>query len=209
MHHVAGEAGESYRQGGIAIVLDTPNFYDAKAGRPLAPTSAAGKLTAELLAAAGMSRADLFITDSVRCHTKRLRDYPEAVSNCSTWTTEEFQLYQPKVLVLMGATAIKSVFGTDATVGGSRGTFSSTPAKHPWGWRTVVCTYHPSAAAFDGGLDSDTGRMIVADLLSAKRAAVLLDGVELPKPAEHASPAQLRAILDELKAEHDAEVAYV
>ena len=179
MQHVPAEVGALYVPGGIGILCDVPNYYDARAGQPLTLQATAGKLMQELLAAAYMERAELLITDSVRCHTKRLRDYPEAVSNCATWTTAELLAYQPKVMVLMGGTAIKSVFGADATVGRMRGTFASTPPKHPWGWRTVVCTYHPSAASFEGGVDSDIGRLIIGDLMMAKRAAAVLAGVTM------------------------------
>ena len=85
----------------------------------------------------------------------------------------ELAAYAPKVMMVMGANAIKTVYGLEATVQGSRGAFLSTPAKHPWGRRVVTCTYHPAAASFD----ENVGPLIVQDLRAAKHRAELLKEV--------------------------------
>ena len=177
--HVPATVGARYQPGGIAVVLDAPTFYDAKEGKYLAGKN--GALFDSLATEAGTPRDDIVVLGTVRCRppNNRLRDYPEAVANCAVWTKAELDLYQPKVLVLMGSEAIKTGFGAEATVARSRGTFMATPTKHPWGWRTVTAAYNPAAAAFAGGADSEIGRQIVSDLTVAKSALELLRNVNI------------------------------
>lgn len=161
--------------GGVGILLDAPDYYESVSGRLL--TGKKGTAFDQMAEEAGLPRVALVLLSSVRCRppNNRLRDYPEALSNCAVWTAKELGAYGPKVLVLMGSAAIKSVFGTEATVAGSRGQFTSTSAKHPWGRRLVTCTYNPSAAAFDASV----GPLIVQDLIAARKAAERLEGVTL------------------------------
>ena len=113
-----------------------------------------------------------FLTNSVRCRPpgNRLQDYPEAVAACASWTELEFGVYDPAVVVLMGRVAMRQVFGAEAAVGSTRGSFAATPAKHPWGARLCVCTYHPAAAVYNGGETSDVADFIVQDLRAAMAA---------------------------------------
>jgi DNA polymerase len=121
----------------------------------------------ELIEAAGLSRAELFLTNSIRHRAPngRIQDYPEALFACAAWTEWEMQAYQPALVIAMGRIALQSVFGKEATVGGMRGTFTPLPAKHEWGSRSVMATYSPGAANFDESVRD----LIVQDLRAAKR----------------------------------------
>lgn len=166
--------GPKYPKRGIAVVCDFPRYYDSKAGKPLRGRD--GEMFDKLAAQVGLTREMFLLTNSVRCKppNNRIDDYPEAINACAHWTQTEFETYDPAVVVLMGRVAIRSVFGAEATVAGTRGTFSSTPAKHPWGNRVAVCTFHPGAAGFAGGPDSETGKHIVNDLKAAVNAWLVL-----------------------------------
>lgn len=166
--HVPGIAGENYTKGGIAVLCEAPGYYEARDGEPLVGKS--GLLFDSLLERAGIQRSDLFLTNTVRCRppNNRIKDYPEAVFACGDWTAKEFALYEPTVVVLMGATALGNVFGADARVGTTRGTLTATNAKHAWGARVYVAAYHPAAAVYGGGIDSEVGQHIVNDLATAK-----------------------------------------
>ena len=171
--HVPATAGARYQPGGVAVLLDAPDYYEAMAGHLL--TGKKGDAFGRMVEEAGLPVEELLVLASVRCHppNNRLRDYPEALSNCAGWTAAELAAYAPKVMMVMGANAIKTVYGLEATVQGSRGAFLSTPAKHPWGRRVVTCTYHPAAASFD----ENVGPLIVQDLRAAKHRAELLKEV--------------------------------
>lgn len=162
--------GSEYAVGGLAVICEAPGFYEARDGEPLVGN--AGKMFDKLAERAGLSRELFLLDNSVRCRPRnnRIADYPEAVAACSAWTNEVFAEYQPAVVVLMGRVAIRSIFGADATVGATRGTFAATPKKHPWQRRVITCTYHPAAAIYGGGEHSEVAKQIVADLVAANRA---------------------------------------
>lgn len=169
--------GKAYKPGGLAVVFDTPSYHASQRGRAMPTSSQDGALFTELVYAAGLDQEELLLTHTVRCRPpgNRLRDYPEAVFNCGSWTAAEMDAYAPRVVVLMGATAIQSIFSLDAKVNRMRGTFRSLKPDHTWGARLCVCTFHPTAARFDGGMDSEPGRMIIKDLQTAKRALEVLN----------------------------------
>ncbi len=176
--HVPGGAGSLYQPGGVAIIADAPGYYDAKAGVALTTEgrNTPGKMLDELLAIAGMSRDELFVTYSVRCRppNNRLQDYPEAVITCGGWTEEEMRAYDPAVVVLMGRVALRSVFGADASVMNTRGWHTATKPDHPWGHKVMIATYGPGAASFAGGVDSEPAQFIIKDLKAAKATAEAL-----------------------------------
>lgn len=168
--HVPATVGARYAPGGVGVLLDAPDYYEVMAGHLMTGRKSSG--FTRMVEEAGLALDELLLLASVRCQpvNNRLRDFPEAVSNCAGWTAAELDAYAPKVLMVMGSAAIKTVYGTEATVQGSRGAFLSTPASHAWGHRVVTCTYHPSAASFDSSVEP----MIIADLRAAKRAAMSL-----------------------------------
>ena len=173
-HPVPPHVGPKYPQRGIAVVCDFPRYFDSKEGKPLRGRD--GEMFNDLLAKVEITRDMFMLTNSVRCKppNNRIEDYPEAIAACASWTADEFALYDPAVVVLMGRVAIRSVFGAEASVGATRGTFTATPAKHPWGSRLAICTYHPGAAGFAGGVDSEPAQHIVNDLTAALNAWLVL-----------------------------------
>lgn len=162
--------GAKYGTGGIAVMCDAPSFYASKDGAPLSGRE--GALFNKLAARAGMERSYFLLTHTVRCRpaNNRLQDYPEAINACSSWVQEEFNLYDPSIVVLMGRTAMRPVFGADALVTTTRGNFASMPPKHPWGPRLYIATYHPAAALRAGGEESTVAQYIVQDLSAAMQA---------------------------------------
>lgn len=162
--------GQRYGRGGIAIVCEAPGAKEAERGVPL--MGQAGQLFNKLAVKAGLERSMFFLTNSVRCRPpgNRIVDYPEAVNACGEWTQEEFATYDPAIVVLMGRVAMRQVFGADATVGQTRGSFTATPDKHPWGRRVCIASYHPAAAIYGGGEESEPGQYIVQDLRAALAA---------------------------------------
>ena len=161
--HVPAEVGKDYHKHGIGIICEAPGYYEAKSGRPL--VGKAGQLFDQLVAQAGLSRDQLMLTNVVRCRPpdNNLKDYPEATFACDHWTQLELSVYDPALIILMGATAMSKAFGADAKVGATRGTFTI------WNGRVAAATYHPSAAVYGGGLTSETANYIIRDIRMAKR----------------------------------------
>ena len=161
--------GPRYRSGGLAILCEAPGSDEERAGQPL--VGSAGKLFTKLVQRAGLNRDDLLLVNRIRCRppNNRIKDWPEAVAACDPWTAKELRTYNPAVVVTMGGTAMSAIFGMQAKVTSTRGTFAAKDDRHEWGQRVYVASYHPAAAIYGGGADSEVAQHIVNDLKAAKQ----------------------------------------
>jgi probable DNA metabolism protein len=157
--------GEGPQDAQIMLVGEQPGDEEDLRGRPF--VGPAGRLLDTILSQAGLDRSTLFLTNTVK-HFKweprgkrRLHKRPgqEEVRACSGWLASEIDTVAPKVIVALGATAIRALTGSAASVEQAR----ERPQKHLSG-AIIVCTYHPSAilrsegerrAALESALRSD------------------------------------------------------
>jgi DNA polymerase len=164
---VPASVGKGYSPGGIAVIGESPGYAENKSGKPF--TAGKGRPTAgtvlnQVLGAANMKREDLMLSYLVRCKpVTRLQDAPEALPNCDQWTVAELEHYDPGLVILVGGTAMQTVFGQTEMISRKRGQARRTGDKHPWGGRLFMPTYHPNAALHNEGL-FDT---IVGDFAAA------------------------------------------
>lgn len=159
--------GETYSPGGIALMTDiVRDPADYSSGVPYAGGRNDVRQLESLLADAGLSKAETLLMFRVRCAPARGRidDYPEAIFNCDTWTAKELEAYNPGVVVLMGGTALTALYGADAKVTQIRGKPRPTSAKHKWGQRVWVPTWH----LYAGTRSTLTRQQTVRDLALAK-----------------------------------------
>ena len=139
-------AGEGARGAAVMLVGEQPGDKEDLAGRPF--VGPAGRLLDEALAKAGIARDAAFVTNAVK-HFKhemrgkrRLHQKPNAgeIERCRWWLEQERALVRPAVIVALGLTAARSVFGRPMPIGKSRGT------KHMLeGGTPAFVTIHPSA----------------------------------------------------------------
>lgn len=129
----------------LAIMAEAPGAQEAATSRPL--VGSAGRIFDALLADAGIRRDEIVILNRVRCRPERnnLKNAPEAIPNCDKWVVAELAAYDPLVVVVMGGTALQTVFGATAKVGMTRGTARSTGAADTYGVRAWLATYHPAS----------------------------------------------------------------
>jgi DNA polymerase len=160
---------------GAAMVLvgEQPGDQEDRKGRPF--VGPAGRLLDEALDAAGISREQVYVTNAVK-HFKwtprgkrRIHKTPsvaEALA-CKPWLDHELTVLAPDVVVLMGATAVRSVLGPGRRIGDLRGrVLEDGPAK------ATVVTTHPSAVVRLEGEDRRAGfDALVADLRLAAACA--------------------------------------
>lgn len=140
---VFGEGRQSSR---IIFVGEQPGNDEDLEGKPF--VGPAGRVLNEGLESAGIDRANVYVTNVVK-HFKwtakdkrRLHKPPSAreVAACLPWLEKEVELIKPEVLVCLGATAAKALFGRDFRVTVQRGlVLSSKLAAH------TVATVHPSS----------------------------------------------------------------
>jgi DNA polymerase len=161
--------GAKYQEHGLALLCEAPGADEELEGEPL--VGRAGRLTNQLLKAAGLSRDEVLLLNRVKCRPpgNRIKDWPEAIANCNPWTGKELAVYNPSVVVLMGATAMSAIFGAQVKVTQTRGSFAAKGEKHEWGKRVYGSTWHPAAVLRNGGASSEVGQQLVADLVAAKK----------------------------------------
>lgn len=143
---VPAEVGSKYQTGGIAIFAEAPGADEDRAGRPM--VGRAGRLMDGLLQQAGLSREEVVILNRIRCRPvrNRVQDFPDALLACDEWVKAELNEYTPSVVVLAGNTAMRSVFGAQASITAVRGSARATSDVHPYGARVWIPCFHPAAA---------------------------------------------------------------
>jgi DNA polymerase len=178
LHRDATQAvfGEGLKRSRLIMIGETPGDVEDRTGRPF--TGPAGRLLDKALQAAGLDRAQLFLTNAVKhfryetrgaTGKRRIHKTPSQaqITACLPWLEAELDVVRPEGAVVMGSVAGHALFGPDFRVGDLRGRVGELPDRPIWS----VVTIHPSAAlraddraaAFDG---------LVADLrLAAERLA--------------------------------------
>jgi uracil-DNA glycosylase family protein len=140
---VFGEGPEDAR---IVMVGEQPGDREDVAGRPV--VGPAGALLARAIVEAGLVRDDIYFTNVVK-HFKhvmrgkrRIHKKPdlEEVRACIPWLEAELARIEPKVLVLLGATAAQAILGRSFRVTQHRGEFVDSPLAP-----LVTATVHPSS----------------------------------------------------------------
>ena len=138
--------GEGPLHPSLMLVGEQPGDVEDIEGRPF--VGPAGKLLDRALAEAGIERSQVYVTNAVK-HFKfeqrgkrRIHQTPRApeLNACRPWLEAELALIKPDVLVCLGATAARAIFGDKFRITKDRGHFAETR----WAKKTIA-TYHPSA----------------------------------------------------------------
>jgi DNA polymerase len=138
--------GEGDAHARIMLVGETPGDREDLAGRPF--VGPAGQLLDRALAAAGVERSAVYVTNVVK-HFKweprgkrRLhkRPMPGEIAACMPWLRMEIELVRPEIIVCLGATAGQALFGSSFSVTRERGRFLASQYA-PF----ALATLHPSA----------------------------------------------------------------
>ena len=129
----------------IMLVGEQPGDQEDRQGVPF--VGPAGRVLDQAVADAGLDRSKLFVTNAVK-HFKfeqrgkrRLHKRPNAyeIDRCRHWLDAERAIVKPRIVVAMGATAIRGVYGKTLTIAKSRGRLIPLPdGEH------LIITVHPS-----------------------------------------------------------------
>jgi len=135
-HAVAGEFPAGAR---LMLVGEAPGHDEDVSGRPF--VGRAGRLLDELLDGAGLSRAEVSITNVVKCRPPDNRPPRRAeLRECRSWIDRQLPLADPALVVTLGGTAAAWAFGRPVRLVDVRG------RDHLLAGRVLVATFHPSAA---------------------------------------------------------------
>lgn len=143
--------GAGARSARLMLVGEQPGDQEDRAGRPF--VGPAGRLLDKALVAAGIDRESVYVTNAVKHFkftergTRRIHQTPSRteVVSCRPWLLAELDAVQPEVVVLMGATAAKALFGNDFRLTAHRREELRLPELDINAHPRVVVTVHPSA----------------------------------------------------------------
>jgi len=138
--------GEGDARARVMFVGEQPGDEEDVVGRPF--VGPAGRLLDRMLEAAGVPRAEVFVTNAVKHFKwmprgkKRIHQKPGSteVEACRPWLEAELAIVKPEVLVLLGATAAQTLLGRAFKVTKARGVPFATRFAP-----ITLATVHPSS----------------------------------------------------------------
>jgi DNA polymerase len=164
----------------VVLVGEQPGDVEDREGIPF--VGPAGRLLQRALDEAGVDRSSVYVTNAVKHFrftprgNRRIHATPELahITACKPWLVAEMRAVAPEVVVVLGATAAKSLLGNDFRVTKHRGEVIRRGTSI--GTTAFVPTVHPSSVlrAPDDQRDEAYGSL-VADL---RVVAGLVEGGE-------------------------------
>lgn len=123
----------------LLLVGEAPGATEDQAGVPFA--GRAGQLLDSVLEQAGLDRSQSAVVNVLKCRPPGNRKPSRVeVASCRPWLERQLALADPAIVVTLGGTAAEWFLGRGVRLGACRGVV------HHIGGRSVVVTYHPSAA---------------------------------------------------------------
>jgi uracil-DNA glycosylase len=147
--------GEGPGRARVLLVGEQPGDREDVEGHPF--VGPAGRLLDSALAAAGIAREDVYVTNAVKHFRweakgkRRIHKRPsmEQVNACRPWLEAEIDLVGPEVVVCLGATAAQALLGRDFRVSRQRGEFVPSPhglrGPNAVAGPLITATVHPSS----------------------------------------------------------------
>ena len=138
--------GEGSEHAKLMLVGEQPGDHEDVEGKPF--VGPAGRLLDTALERAAIPRANVYVTNVVkhfkwvRRGKRRLHEKPNSqeVRACRPWLDAEVKTVQPRLVVLLGATAAQAVLGPTVRVTRQRGQIVNTPLGVQG-----LATVHPSS----------------------------------------------------------------
>ena len=154
--------GEGPAHSEIMFIGEGPGFYENEQGRPF--VGASGQFLDQLLAQAGLKRADVFIGNVVKCRPPGNRDpQPEELASCDAYLERQIKAINPSIIITLGRYSMGK-FMPGAKISTVHGQMRKV------GERYVIAMFHPAAALHQASL----------------KPAILADFAKLPELLEQA-----------------------
>ncbi len=92
----------------VMFVGEAPGFYEDQKGEPF--VGAAGQLLNDLLESAGLSRADIYIANVIKCRPPNNRDpEPQEVETCKPFLLQQIAMIRPTLVCSLGNWATQTL----------------------------------------------------------------------------------------------------
>jgi uracil-DNA glycosylase family protein len=163
------------RSARMMLVGEQPGDREDREGKPF--VGPAGRVLDRALVDAGIERGEAYVTNAVKhfkwrpAGKRRLHQRPNAeeIRACRPWLDAELAVVRPQVVVALGATAAKALYGPAFRVTRDRGSFVESELAP-----LATATVHPSSILRID--DSEERRVAEAELAAdLARAAARLD----------------------------------
>ena len=121
----------------LVFVGEAPGREEDREGIPF--VGRAGQLLTRIIASIGLSRDEVYIANVIKCRPPNNRNpEPDEVATCEPFLFRQLDVIQPRVVVALGAFAIRTLLQTDQAISRLRGrVFDYRGAK-------LVPTFHPA-----------------------------------------------------------------
>ncbi len=123
----------------LLVIGEAPGQEEDRQGEPF--VGRAGQLLDRMLAAIGLDRRTVFITNVLKCRPPNNRaPAPEEVHACTPYLRRQIELIAPRAILSVGRVSAQNLLETPSTLGRLRGTW------HRFGPRETPLrvTYHPA-----------------------------------------------------------------
>lgn len=140
--------GDGNLDADIVFIGEAPGKNEDEQGLPF--VGAAGKFLNEMLAEAGMTRSDVYITNIVKYRPPHNRDpLPDEKKAFWPYLLKQLQIIQPKVVITLGRHSME-YFLPDMKISQIHG----QPKRIKFGddHLVIIPLYHPAAALYNGSL---------------------------------------------------------
>ncbi len=173
--------GDGNPTSSVVFIGEAPGRNEDQQGRPF--VGAAGKLLDSALATIGWSRANIYITNIVKCRPPGNRDpLPEEVAEHRVFLERELALIQPTLIVLLGRHALHW-FLPGEQISQVHGQVRRNQDA------IYLPIYHPAAALYNPKLKDS----IISDI---QQIPLILQKIVSPAPAQ-ANAGEQHSILDQ------------
>jgi DNA polymerase len=134
-HSVVFGVGNPHAE--LMFIGEAPGADEDAQGEPF--VGRAGQLLTKIIQAMGCRREDVYISNVLKCRPPQNRTpLPDEVTNCLPYLLSQIELIRPKVIVALGATAVRSLLDVQLGITKMRGhwyTFRDIP---------IMPTFHPA-----------------------------------------------------------------
>lgn len=142
--------GEGNPRADIVFIGEAPGKKEDETGRPF--VGASGKFLDEMLAAAGLDRRDIYITNIVKYRPPNNRD-PSREEKAEFWPylMRQIEIIQPKVIITLGRHS-GAAFMPDLVISRDHGKVRTIEIENKT--YQLAPLYHPAAALYNGSMRS-------------------------------------------------------
>ena len=147
--------GEGSHHAKIMFIGEAPGKNEAETGKPFC--GASGKVLDELLAAVGISRPDVYVTNIVKDRPPMNRDpLPDEIESYAPYLDRQIEIIRPQIIATLGRFSMAYIMnrlGLSAqleSISKMHGRIFS--AKTSYGTVKVIPLYHPAVAVYNNNM---------------------------------------------------------